>query len=447
MTISPYRTTPVTTDRMPASILFLVTNEAAERFSYYGMRAILVVFMTEYLLNGDGAPDLMGEAEARSYFHLFASAVYFFPIVGALIADVFWGKFRTIVVLSMVYCLGHLALAVDHTRMGLAIGLTLIAIGSGGIKPCVSANLGDQFGSANGHLLSKAFYWFYFAINLGAGISTLLTPWLLHHVGPHVAFGVPGLLMLLATWVFWIGRWQYVHIPPKGISFFRELMAPESLRAIRRLTPIFIFSAFFWSLYDQTGSAWVFQAKHMDRHWMGIEWLPSQIQVVNPFLIMVLIPIFSYGIYPFLSKVYPLTPLRKIGIGFFVTVLAFLISAQIEIQIAEGLRPNIVWQLLAFVVITAAEVMVSITCLEFSYTQAPRALKSVVMALFLLSVSLGNAFTSLVNVFIQKDDGSLVLEGAAYYWFFAGVMLAGSVLFIWVAQRYRGKTYLQGEET
>lgn len=432
---------------MPAGILFLITNEAAERFSYYGMRAILVVFMTEYLLAHDGAPDLMGEAEARSYFHLFASAVYFFPILGALIADMFWGKFRTIVVLSIVYCLGHLALAMDHTRMGLAIGLTLIAIGSGGIKPCVSANLGDQFGLANAHLLSKGFYWFYFAINLGAGISTLLTPWLLHHVGPHVAFGVPGLLMLLATWVFWMGRRQYVHIPPKGTLFLTDLMEPENLRAIWRLIPIFLFSAFFWSLYDQTGSAWVLQAKHMDRLWMGIEWLPSQIQVVNPFLIMVLIPIFSYGIYPFLSKVYPLTPLRKIGIGFFVTVLAFLISAQIEIQIAEGLRPNIVWQLLAFVVITAAEVMVSITCLEFSYTQAPRALKSVVMALFLLSISLGNAFTALVNVFIQNDDGSVVLEGPAYYWFFAGVMLVASVLFIWVAQRYRGKTYLQGEET
>jgi len=447
MTTPSYRTIPVTTERMPAGILFLITNEAAERFSYYGMRAILVVFMTEYLLAHDGAPDLMGEAEARSYFHLFASAVYFFPILGALIADMFWGKFRTIVVLSIVYCLGHLALAMDHTRMGLAIGLTLIAIGSGGIKPCVSANLGDQFGLANAHLLSKGFYWFYFAINLGAGISTLLTPWLLHHVGPHVAFGVPGLLMLLATWVFWMGRRQYVHIPPKGTLFLTDLMEPENLRAIWRLIPIFLFSAFFWSLYDQTGSAWVLQAKHMDRLWMGIEWLPSQIQVVNPFLIMVLIPIFSYGIYPFLSKVYPLTPLRKIGIGFFVTVLAFLISAQIEIQIAEGLRPNIVWQLLAFVVITAAEVMVSITCLEFSYTQAPRALKSVVMALFLLSISLGNAFTALVNVFIQNDDGSVVLEGPAYYWFFAGVMLVASVLFIWVAQRYRGKTYLQGEET
>jgi proton-dependent oligopeptide transporter, POT family len=446
MKMTLYRTTPLPTDRMPSAIPFLVMNEAAERFSYYGMRAILVVFMTEYLLSHDGGTDLMGEAEARKYFHLFASAVYFFPVVGSLLADVFWGKFRTIVVLSMVYCFGHLALAVDHTRLGLAVGLTLIAIGSGGIKPCVSANLGDQFGLANRHLLSKAFYWFYFSINLGAGISTLLTPWLLYHVGPHVAFGVPGLLMLLATWVFWVGRWQYAHIPPKGKAFLGELMTPESLKAIWRLTPIFIFSAFFWSLYDQTGSAWVLQAKHMDLYWMGIEWLPSQIQVVNPFLIMVLIPIFSYGIYPCLDKVFPLTPLRKIAIGFFITVFAFVLSAQIEIQIAEGLRPNIVWQLLAFVVMTSAEVMVSITCLEFSYTQAPRALKSIVMALFLLSVSLGNAFTSLVNFFIQNGDGSAMLEGASYYWFFAGVMLVASVLFIWVAQCYQGKTYLQGEE-
>ncbi|MDA0739757.1 MAG: POT family MFS transporter [Nitrospirae bacterium] len=444
--MSSYRTTPITTDRMPTAIPFLVMNEAAERFSYYGMRAILVIFMTDYLVNHDGGSDVMGEAEARKYFHLFASAVYFFPIVGSLVADVFWGKFRTIVVLSIIYCFGHLALAVDQTRLGLAIGLTLIAIGSGGIKPCVSANLGDQFGTANGHLLSKAFYWFYFSINLGAGISTLLTPWFLHHVSPHVAFGVPGLLMLLATWVFWFGRWQYAHIPPKGTAFFRELFALENLQAIWRLTPIFIFSAFFWSLYDQTGSAWVLQAKHMDRHWMGIEWLPSQIQVVNPFLIMVLIPIFSYGIYPLFDKVFPLTPLRRIAIGFFMTVVAFLLSAQIEMNIAEGLHPNIVWQLLAFLVITSAEVMVSITCLEFSYTQAPRALKSVVMALFLLSVSLGNAFTSLVNYCIQNDDGSIILEGASYYWFFAGVMLAASILFIWVAQRYQGKTYLQGDE-
>ena len=316
----------------------------------------------------------------------------------------------------------------------------------GGIKPCVSANLGDQFSSTNSHLLSKAFYWFYFAINFGAGISTLLTPWLLNHIGPHLAFGVPGLLMLLATWVFWLGRQDYAHIPARGTAFLQELSSRESLLAMWRLTPIYLFVAVFWALYDQTGSAWVLQARNMDLYWMGVEWLPSQIQFVNPFLIMLLIPVFAYGVYPAVGRVFPLTPLRKISIGFFVTVIAFVISAVIEMQIVSGLRPNISWQIVAFVVITAAEVMVSITCLEFSYTQAPRALKSFVMALFLLSVSLGNAFTSLVNYFIQNDDGSVRLEGPDYYWFFTAVMLGVSMLFIVVAKRYKGQTYLQGEE-
>ena len=346
--------------------------------------------------------------------------------------------------LSLVYCLGHLALALDHTRVGLAVGLTLIAVGSGGIKPCVSANLGDQFSSTNSHLLSKAFYWFYFAINFGAGLSTLLTPWLLNHVGAHLAFGVPGLLMLLATWVFWLGRWEYAHIPARGKTFLQELLTRDSLLAMWRLAPIYLFVAVFWALYDQTGSAWVLQARKMDLYWMGVEWLPSQIQFVNPFLIMLLIPVFACGVYPAVDRVFPLTPLRKISIGFFVTVIAFVISAVIEMQIDSGLRPNIVWQIAAFVVITAAEVMVSITCLEFSYTQAPKALKSFVMALFLLSVSLGNAFTSLVNYFIQNDDGSVRLDGPDYYWFFTLVMLVVSILFIAVAKRYKGRTYLQG---
>ena len=445
MTPSAFRTRPLATDRMPAALPFLIVNEAAERFSYYGMRAILVVFMTDYLLDQQGSLLVMGEAEARSYFHLFASAVYFFPAVGAIVADVFWGKYRTIVTLSLVYCFGHLALAVDHTRLGLAIGLTLIAVGSGGIKPCVSANLGDQFGSRNQHLLTKAFYWFYFAINLGAGVSTLFTPWFLEHFGPHIAFGVPGIMMLLATWVFWSGRYQYTHIPPKGRGFLTELLSSESRQALWRLAPVYVFVAFFWSLYDQTASAWVLQAKHMDRYLMGVEWLPSQVQVVNPFLIMVLIPVYSFGIYPLIERIVPLNPLRKIALGFFVTVGAFAISAGIETTIADGVKPNIGWQLLAFLVITAAEVMVSITCLEFSYTQAPPALKSFVMALFLFSVSIGNAFTALVNFVIQNDDGTNMLQGSAYYWFFAAIMLVVAVGFIFVEKYYQGITYLQDE--
>ena len=204
-----------------------------------------------------------------------------------------WENFGRLWLLSIVYCLGHLALAVDQTRSGLAIGLSLIAIGSGGIKPCVSANLGDQFSSGNSHLLSKAFYWFYFAINFGAGISTLSTPWLLQHVGPHVAFGMARDIDANCHLGVLDGSMEICAYSSKRNSLsFENCWSTENLQAIWRLTPLFLFTAFFWSLYDQTGSAWVLQAKHMDRYWMGIEWLPSQIQVVNPFLIMVLIPSF-----------------------------------------------------------------------------------------------------------------------------------------------------------
>lgn len=431
---------------MPPGVWHLVANEGAERFSYYGMRAILVVFMTGMIFNAQGELDPMGEAEAKTYFHIFASAVYFFPFVGAILADAWLGKYRTIIWLSLVYCGGHVALALDHTRVGLLVGLTLIAIGSGGIKPCVSANLGDQFGSRNRHLLAKAFSWFYFAINVGAFCSMMLTPTLLEHYGPSVAFGVPGILMFVATIIFWAGRHQYAHIPPDKVGVLQELKSPEAWRAILKLSGIYLFVAFFWSLFDQTSSAWVLQAQHMDRNWMGIEWLPSQIQAINPILILLFIPLFVYVIYPLLSRCMELTALRKMSIGFFVTVGAFMISAYIEQMIVQGQTPPIAWQLFAFVVITAAEVMVSITCLEFSYTQAPLKLKSLVMGLFLLSVSVGNGFTALVNYWIQNPDGTVVLTGPEYYWFFAGVMFMVACLFLFVVGRYQETSYLQGTE-
>jgi proton-dependent oligopeptide transporter, POT family len=442
-----FGTKPFVTSAMPPGVWHLVVNEGAERFSYYGMRAILVVFMTGMILSPQGEFDPMGEAEAKTYFHIFASAVYFFPFVGALLADAWLGKYQTIIWLSLVYCGGHLALALDHTRVGLLVGLTLIAIGSGGIKPCVSANLGDQFGPMNQHLLSKAFSWFYFAINVGAFSSMMLTPELLKHYGPSVAFGLPGILMFFATIIFWAGRHQYAHIPPDKSGVIQELKSPAAWQAILKLSGIYLFVAFFWSLFDQTSSAWVLQAQHMDRNWMGIEWLPSQIQAINPILILLFIPLFVYVIYPLLGRCMELTALRKMSIGFFVTVGAFMISAYIEQLIVQGHTPPIAWQLLAFVVITAGEVMVSITCLEFSYTQAPLKLKSLIMGLFLLSVSLGNGFTALVNYWIQNPDGTLSLTGPAYYWFFAGVMFVVACLFLFVVGRYQEASYLQGHES
>jgi len=445
MAASEYRTAPAATASLPSGIPYIVGNEAAERFSFYGMRGILVIFMTRYLLDSDGGAAPMSEDEAKWYYHTFLSAVYFLPVVGAVLSDLLLGKYRTIMGLSIVYCLGHLALALDETRLGLTVGLTLIAVGSGGIKPCVSAHVGDQFGKTNAHLLPRVFAWFYFAINLGAAASSLLTPILLRNVGPQVAFGVPGALMFLATWVFWLGRRRFVHVPPAGRAFVEEATSLEGLRSLARLFVIYAFVAMFWALYDQTGSSWVLQAEHLDLRFLGVQWYPSQIQAVNPLLIMAFIPLFSYVVYPAIGRVYELTALRKIGIGLFVTVLAFLVPAWLEWRIAAGATPSIAWQLLAYLIITAAEVFVSITCLEFSYTQAPRASKSLVMSLYLMSVSLGNLFTSAVNFLIQNDDGTSKLDGAEYYLFFAAAMLLTSLVYVLVARRYRVQTVLQEE--
>jgi POT family proton-dependent oligopeptide transporter len=432
-----YKTRPDPSDTLPSGISYIVGNEAAERFSYYGMRAILVIFMTQYLMNSSGQPDVMSENEAQAYFHLFVSAVYFMPLFGALVADGLLGKYRTIIFLSLIYCLGHFALAIDDTRMGLLIGQGLIALGAGGIKPCVSAHIGDQFGIANRHLMAKVFSWFYFSINFGAFTAMLIIPWLLDRYGSSIAFAVPGFLMLLATVTFWSGRYRFVHIPPAGINFIKEMFSHEGMASLGKLASIYAFIAMFWALFEQTGSSWLLQARKMDRLVFGFELLPSQIQAANPLLIMLLVPLFSYVIYPFLTRFFVLTALRKMTIGLFLTVIAFAIPGTIQMQLDDGLSPHIIWQLLAYVLLTSAEVMVSVTCLEFSYTQAPKTMKSFVMAFYFLSVAVGNLFTSAVNFFIQNKDGTSKLVGANYFWFFTGLMFITAALFLFVSNRYK----------
>jgi proton-dependent oligopeptide transporter, POT family len=400
-----HRTTPLETDTMPPGIPYIIGNEAAERFSFYGMRTILVVFMVQYLhfMDGTGGSALSGN-QAVGYYHDFTKWVYFTPFFGALLADIFLGKYRTILYLSIVYCLGHATLAcmgsIGHSRYWLLAGLLLICLGSGGIKPCVSAHVGDQFGPKNHHLLSRIYNWFYFSINFGSFFSTLLTPWLLKHYGPHWAFGVPGVLMAIATFMFWLGRNRFVHIPPSGLGVFKEAFSREGLVALGKLIPLFTFIAVFWSLYDQTGSSWVLQAEQMNLKFLGVTWLESQIQAVNPILILAYIPLFTFVIYPWLNRIFPLTPLRKIGLGLILMAAAFGLTTLIQTWIDAGHRPSVGWQIASYVIITASEIMVSVVGLEFAYTQSPKAIKSLVMSLFLLSVFIGNYFTAGVNHFI-----------------------------------------------
>lgn len=388
--------------KMPKGIAYIVGNEAAERFSYYGMRALLAGFMVEYLY--------MTESQASDWVHNFGSAVYFLPLVGAIVADVFWGKYKTILSLSVVYCLGHIVLAVFETQTGLFAGLTLIAIGSGGIKPCVSAHVGDQFGDSNKELISKVYGYFYLSINLGALAAGLLSPYMMEHYGPSVAFGIPGLLMILATFVFYIGRNKYVHIPPRPKEFLGTLMSKEGMTAIGKLALIYVFVSFFWALFDQAATSWYFQAtdalmdKYVDLGFWGFELSPKTISTsVNPLFILLLIPLFTIFIYPLLSRVISLTPLRKVYLGMFVAAASFVIMASAEGYIMNGIGVSFWWQVAGYLVITIAEVFISVSMIEFAYTQAPNEIKSLVAALSLFAVSLGNQYVSIFNGFNKEE--------------------------------------------
>lgn len=473
-----YLTSPPKLSTMPPGVPYIVGNEAAERFSYYGMNSILTIFMTKYLLDKMGHLSVMPPASAEAWYHTFVSTLYFLPIFGAILADAVFGKFWVVFWLSIVYCGGHLTLAlmgssVAHAiepRYLLAIGLLLIALGAGGIKPCVSTNVGDQFGESNKHLLTRVFNWFYFSINAGSALSTLLIPWLLEPYkaspdlaarlspgvvnflesprlhSPDIAFGLPGVFMAIATVIFWLGRKKFVHIPPVGArNYAREIFNRQTGRIILNVLMPVPFVAIFWALWQQNFSSWIVQAEKMDRHLFGIEWLSSQIQTVNPLFILIMLPLFSYWVYPLVEKLVPLTPLRKIGAGLFVTAASFFLVAMIQTRIDAGARPSIVWQVWAFVILTAGETLVSPTHLEFSYTQGPVKLKSLIMCTYLLAVSLGNQFTAAVNFFIQNPDGSVKLQGTSYFMFFVYVMLGTAVVFAIVTPFYKGRTYLQDQ--
>jgi POT family proton-dependent oligopeptide transporter len=490
-------TTSADAERMPGGIPYIVANEFAERFCYYGVNSILAIYMTQHLH--------FGQAQATVWQSLFKFGAYFFPIFGAILSDVFWGKFRTIMSLALVYCLGCSVIALGHGPPMLALGLFLMAFGTGGIKPCVSTNVGDQFTTRNQHLISKAFSYFYFSINAGSSISIYMCPEWLDHYGPTVAFGVPAAMMLVATAVFWLGRNRFVVVPPamstgqnRGALLFALLFMPvlalTSLTyfgigrvpaladyniifavvallgqlalviflclntPLRRLLPVefmtwleqsftgsslwlvlklgfiyYIFVAVFWSLWEQSnGQTWTLQATSdlMDKHlfgflagvpWLGglaaYEMLPAQIQVVNGLFILVMIPIFTFGIYPLWERLFRISALRKICVGLFVIASSYLIIAWIENRIMQGQRVSVWWQILAYGVLSASEVLISITALEFAYSQAPLKMKSFIMAAtYLFSVSFGQVLTIAVNKSMVAGLATTSIEVGAQTW-------------------------------
>lgn len=418
----------------PKAAPYIVVTETAERFSFYGMKAILSTFLISQFFNPGNNPALAATAEAHSneVTHLFVALVYLLSILGGILADYVLGRYRTILYLSVVYCIGHAFLALFDTNYQLFYaGLLLIAAGAGGVKPNVSVMVGDQFENESDAHIAKLYDIFYFGINIGAFFSMLITPVLKNSkYGAPLAFGVPGLLMLLALIIFYLGKNKYHIQLPKHNRPLQKTSFKQQIFSVWKVLVVFSFIPVFWALYDQNGSEWVIQAGKMDLHFLGVAWLQEQIQVINALLILVLIPVFSFGVYPLLQKMgIQVTALRKMGWGFVLMAITFALVAWIQSEIDKGVRLTIGWQLLAYVLLTVAEIFVSITGLEYAFSQAPKNMKSTIMAVFFFTMFLGNILVSFVNNNIQAGGFFSHYKGADYFWLFTGIMAVNSLLY------------------
>ena len=408
----------------------------------------------------------MGADRATETLHLFGTAVYFLPLIGGWLADRFWGRYWTILSISLFYCLGHGTLALfEGSRAGLFAGLTLLAIGAGGIKPCVSAFVGDQFGPNQDLVLRKVYGWFYWAINLGAALGFFVIPILHQNVGYSWAFGVPGIFMGLATLVFWLGTKHYVRQPPQrahqGAGFWQVFwyavkhrgerksgqpfwdvatarFAPDEVQAARAVAGIVMVFAtvpMFWALFNQVNSTWVLQGKKMTPFYL----LDGEtMQSAGAILVMIWVPILTLGVYPWLERrgILP-TPLRRMSAGMVLGAVAFVGCGFIQSRMDRGATLSVAWQLVPYLVLEAGETMLSATALEFAFSQAPERMKSIIMSFWLMTISGGHF---LVAVFTNLNSRFVHAHGATEFHFYAALMFVVAGIFIFLATRYRGRT-------
>lgn len=502
--------------RMPRQIPYIIGNEGCERFSFYGMRNILVQFLITSLLLQHITAGSERELAAKDLMHTFMIGVYFFPLLGGYLADRFFGKYNTIIWFSLIYCAGHACLAMfEDSRTGFFTGLGLIALGAGGIKPLVASFVGDQFTKSNEHFAKIVFDGFYWIINFGSLFASLLMPLFLKNYGASVAFGIPGILMFIATFVLWLGRKKYVMVlpvdvndpntfskvirtalttqrPGEGrlgwwlavagvlfaiasfglipklglvISFCLALVvllvgvgggayiqldrargthpdvAVDGVRGVLRVLVAFALVTPFFSLFDQKASTWVIQGNAMTKP----EWfVSSQMQALNPALVMILIPFNNLVLYPMLKRLgWEPTALRRMTAGIAFSGLAWIAIGLIQMVMDGGEPMTIVWQVLPYALLTFGEVLVSATGLEFAYSQAPQAMKGVVMSFWNLTTTIGNLWVLLANAAVRNESvttniATTGLSVTAFQMFFFAIFaLIAALIFGLYARSYR----------
>jgi POT family proton-dependent oligopeptide transporter len=496
------------------------------------MRNILVPFLIGSVLLGYLPEGSAREGAAKDIFHSFVIGVYFFPLLGGWLSDRYFGKYNTVLWFSLIYCAGHACLAVFESHAaGFYTGLFLIALGSGGIKPLVVSFCGDQFDQSNKSRAKVVFDAFYWIINFGSFFASLLAPLFLLHLGPAWAFGIPGVLMFIATLIFWAGRKRYVNVPPSGpdpnsflqvvksalllrgygggtlvaaIGALAALLimglwtlgattgtsllpqgwgfvicaclalgaliagtgwgaslqlerarglhpdtAVDGVRAVLRILIVFALVTPFWSLFDQKASTWIIQGNQMlipHEAWWWPSWLiqnAAQMQALNPLLVMLLIPFNNIVLYPALRRLgVQVTTLRRMGWGIALSGVSWVAAGVIQLWIDSGAEVSIAWQSVPYLLLTLGEVLVSATALEFAYSQAPMAMKGVIMAFWYLTSTFGGLWVLLTNASVRNPaviewiTARGWTENAFLMFFFAGFAMLAALAFAAYARSY-----------
>jgi len=375
-------------NRHPRGFWFVFWGELAERASFYGMKALLVLYMIEKLGYSD--------ANSATVASFFTAACYILPILGGYIADHWLGKFRTIIYFAIPYIMGHIILGTFTNEVGLYIALALLAGGSGSIKPNISTLMGLMYQNAGKqHLLSQAFSWFYMAINIGAASTMTTLPFIRDRYGYSVAFMAPTIMMVVSLAIFYLGKKYYPkeEIRKAALEAKNPEQRHEERAALVRLSGLFLLIVFFWSIFDQSYSTWTLFA----RDYMILETFvgripPDAIQGLNPILIVIMSPFFAW-LWRRTDKdeTHRLSSPRKMLIGFFLVILCMGLMTLAGYSAASA-RISILWEVGAYVLITAAELCISVIGLQLAFEEAPERMKSMITGVWLCTVFLGDVF-------------------------------------------------------
>lgn len=467
----------------PAGFWFIFWGELAERCSYYGMMSILARFVSEGLILS-GETKGLGDASGNTWVSFFKAACYFLPLAGGILADQFLGKYRLIVIFSIPYILGHLILA-NETYWLTIVALGLLAMGSGVIKPNISTLMGmtyDQKRPGNEQLRSMAFGMFYMAINIGAAISYAVLPQIRDDYGYSIAFMCPAVLMGVSFLIFAIGKPFYaVEKIERRASTPQERQ--EKMNTLLQVGGLFLVVTFFWAVFDQSHTTWVYFARDFTDlkllsnpvtaaelglpdvwifsaplSFMSRPFSPEQFGVLNPILIVLFVPLLQvfWNVMERKAGLH-MRPTDKMMVGFVLTALTmgvlalagYMCGSYTEIQDANGVlrrtvpdssKVTIWWEVLAFVLLTLAEVLISVTGLELAFVAAPASLKSFVTAMWLLTVGLA-------NLFINAPVGRLYadMRPGNYFLLLTGMMFAVMFAFYFIAQRFNRASAAQPE--